>query len=109
MAIPEAARRSLQHRLEQRSQDRWPDLRKLVLRFRGDYAYVAGVLADDDVVSLCRLRYLGGDDSWGFAAYLYSREAYEASMLPSGLPTGTPEEALDCVCGLYLYDPSAWV
>jgi len=30
-----------------------------------------------------------------------------------GLPTGafeaTPEDALDCACGLYLDDPSAWV
>jgi len=24
-------------------------------------------------------------------------------------PAGTPEEALDCACGLYLNDPSAWV
>jgi hypothetical protein len=29
-------------------------------------------------------------------------------MLPSGLHTGAPEEALDCACGLYLNDPGAW-
>jgi hypothetical protein len=28
--------------------------------------------------------------------------------LPSGYPVGTPEEALDCACGLYLNDPTAW-
>ena len=49
------------------------------------------------------------DDRWGFAVYLYSREGYEESVLPTGLPEGTPEEALDCACGLYLNDPSAWV
>jgi len=29
-------------------------------------------------------------------------------MLPTGMSTGTPEEALDTACGLYLNDPSAW-
>lgn len=29
-------------------------------------------------------------------------------MLPSGWGAGSPEEALDCPCGLYLNDPSAW-
>jgi hypothetical protein len=29
-------------------------------------------------------------------------------LLPSGRPSGTPQEALDCACGLYLADPSAW-
>jgi hypothetical protein len=28
--------------------------------------------------------------------------------LTSGYPVGTPEEALDCACGLYLNDPTAW-
>jgi len=28
------------------------------------------------------------------------------SYLPSGQPSGTPEEALDCACGLYLGDPA---
>jgi hypothetical protein len=29
-------------------------------------------------------------------------------MLPGGGPTGTPEAALDCACGLYLNDPNAY-
>jgi hypothetical protein len=37
-----------------------------------------------------------------------SRAGYQDSVLPSGLPIGAPEEALDCACGLYLNDPSAW-
>lgn len=45
---------------------------------------------------------------WGFAIYLASRDGYEDSVLPSGLPTGQPEQALDCACGLYLDDPDAW-
>jgi hypothetical protein len=31
------------------------------------------------------------------------------SILPSGAFGGTPEEAVDCACGTYLNDPSAWV
>jgi len=65
-------------------------------------------LPDGDVVNLCRLRYLGSPDDWGFAMYLSSRESYEDSFLPTGSFTGTPEEALDSACGLYLNDPSAW-
>ena len=42
------------------------------------------------------------------AVYLVSRDGYEDSVLPSGLPIGEPEEALDCACGLYLDDPNAW-
>ena len=46
--------------------------------------------------------------SWGFAIHLASRNGYEDAVLPSGYPVGTPEEALDCACGLYLNDPTAW-
>jgi len=31
------------------------------------------------------------------------------SVLPSGYPAGTPQEALDCACGLYLGDTTAWL
>jgi hypothetical protein len=44
----------------------------------------------------------------GFPIYLASRDGYEEPVLPSRLPVGTPEEALDCACGLYLADPSVW-
>lgn len=47
-------------------------------------------------------------EEWGFAAYLASRDGYEDSMLPNGSFTGTPEAALDCICGLYLGDVTAW-
>jgi hypothetical protein len=55
-----------------------------------------------------RLADLGHTELWGFAIYLASRDAYENSVLPNGRPTGTPEQALDCACGLYLNDPTAW-
>jgi len=42
---------------------------------------------------------------WGVAIYLASKDGYEDSVLPSAK---SPEEALDCACGLYLNEPQAW-
>jgi hypothetical protein len=44
----------------------------------------------------------------GVLAYNDGTGRYEDDILPSGLPAGSPEEALDCVCGLYLNDPTGW-
>lgn len=108
MPIPQSAREALLHRLEARRRGRWPKLSGITVRFRGSYAYVEGVLRGGGSLPLCRLHYHGSPDAWGFAMYLASKGRYETSMLPSGTFTGTPEEALDCACGLYLRDPSAW-
>ena len=45
---------------------------------------------------------------WAFAIWLASKDGYENSVLPSGSLVGTVEEAMDCACGLYLGDISAW-
>jgi len=45
---------------------------------------------------------------WGFAVYRASHHDYQDSWLPDGTPAGSPEQALDCACGLYLNDPAAW-
>jgi hypothetical protein len=44
----------------------------------------------------------------GFAIDLASRDGYQDSLLPSGRPVGTPQQALDCAYALYLNDPHAW-
>ncbi|HEY7008565.1 MAG TPA: hypothetical protein VH395_06485 [Jatrophihabitantaceae bacterium] len=105
---PESTRRSLRSRLIIRTRERWPDLADLAIRHRGHYAYIDGELADGTTLPLFRLRYSGSANSWGFAIHLASRDGYQDSVLPSGYPVGTPEEALDCACGLYLNDPTAW-
>jgi hypothetical protein len=51
---------------------------------------------------LCRLRYFGDEERWGFAFFAYSSEKYELSMLPSGEFFGTPEDAFATAAGLYL-------
>jgi len=94
--------------LSRRARERWPDLAGVVLRLRTNFAYVDGEVVDGPVIKLCRLRYGGLANSWGFAVYLASRDGYEDSMLPSGGIAGSPEEALDCACGLYLSDPEVW-
>lgn len=108
MRIPDSVRSSLGQRLNGRRRQRWPQLTEIRLRFREGFAYVDGVLDDDDVLRLCRLRYGGSASSWGFAIYLASKDGYERAVLPTGSFAGTPEEALDCACGLYLNDPGAW-
>ena len=107
MPIPDGTRRALTRRLDLRRQERWPDLLDLNIRYRGSFAYLDGATHDASL-PLCRLRYLGSPHEWGFAVYLASKDGYEDSMLPRGSFTGAPEEALDCACGLYLNDPTAW-
>ena len=101
-------RASLAQRLNERRRERWPELTEIRLRFTGAFAYVDGTLGGDEVLRLCRLRYGGSASSWGFAIYLASKDGYERSVLPTASFAGTPEEALDCACGLYLNDPTAW-
>jgi hypothetical protein len=109
VAIPDGARRALSRQLEQHRQQRWPDLRDITIRYRASFAYIAGATADGEhPLPLFRLRYIGSPDEWGFAIYLASKDGYEDSILPKGSFTGTPAEALDCACGLYLNDPTSW-
>lgn len=105
---PLSTKNSLSQRLNERARERWPDLAKVEVRFRGQFAYIDGHLPDGDVLRLCRLRYAGSAGRWGFAIYRASHDDYEPNYLPNGMSAGTPEEALDCACGLYLDDPTAW-
>jgi len=106
--MPDSVKTTLKQRLETHQTARWPQPARLDVRYRGDYAYIDAVTTDDEIWPLCRLRYTGTASRWGFAIHLASRDSYEDSLLPNGLPAGTPEEALDCSCGLYLDDPTAW-
>ena len=106
--IPDSTKASLQHRLSAHARERWPALTSIQLRYRAGFAYVDGVLADGEVLRLCRLRYSGSANMWGFAIYRASHDDYEDSYLPTGFMGGTAEAALDTACGLYLNDPTAW-
>jgi hypothetical protein len=106
--IPEATRRTLASRLSMHAREHWPDLASVKVRFRAGFAYVDGEITDGPTIPLFRLRYGGSSHRWGFAVYLASHDGYEDSILPSGDFSGSPEESLDCACGLYLADPDLW-
>jgi hypothetical protein len=105
---PESTKTSLRQRLNAHAKTHWPALTAIQLRHRGVFAYVDGHLPDGTILPLCRLRYNGSASIWGFAIYLASRDGYQDATLPNGLHAGSPEDALDCACGLYLNDPTAW-
>ncbi len=105
--IPDSTKASLQQRLIDHSRQRWPQLSQVRLRYRNGFAYIDGVLADGEELRLCRLRYAGSAQQWGFAIYRASHDDYEDSYLPTGSMGGLPEDALDTACGLYLADPTA--
>jgi hypothetical protein len=105
---PTSTKTSLAQRVNLRARKRWPLITEIGVRFHGQFAYLTAHLPDGEIMPLCRLRYGGSASTWGFAIYLASRDGYEDSILPSGRTAGSPEEALDCACGLYLNDPTAW-
>ena len=106
---PESTKTSLRQRLSAHARERWPQLASVLVRYHGAFAYIDGQLPDGTTLPLCRLRYAGSAHTWGFAIYRASHDDYEPSILPSGYPGGSPQEALDCACGLYLADPTAWL
>jgi hypothetical protein len=106
--IPDSTKNSLHWRLATRARERWLELAGVRMRSRAGFTYVDGVLPDGEAHQLCRLRYASSATRWGFAIYRASHDDYQDNLLPSGSPTGTAEEALDCACGLYLNDPTAW-
>ena len=99
---PDSICSGLRQRLNARARERWPELTRVEVRYRGGFAYVDAVLPDGEIRKLCRLRFGGILHTWGFALYVAGDESYQENTLPGGLPAGSPEEALDCAGDLYL-------
>ncbi|MBK7994092.1 MAG: hypothetical protein IPK14_11915 [Blastocatellia bacterium] len=99
---------------------------KLDIRFRGQFCYIDAYkepyVSDDfpppgypesretfierlrnTPIHLCRLRYFGDEEGWGFAFFTYSNEKYELSVFPDGSFYGSPEDAF-AASAVYLYD-----
>lgn len=108
-APPESTKAGLRSRLNGHVRAHWPTLDGVDIRYRTNFAYIDGRLHDGTTLKLCRLRYNGSAHLWGFAIYRAGHDDYEDSFLPSGSFVGSAEEALDCACGLYLNDPTAWL
>jgi hypothetical protein len=60
------------------------------------------VLPDGENIPLCRLRYGGSAHSFGFAIYSAAHDRYQDAVLLTGLPIGTPQEALDTAGTIHL-------
>jgi hypothetical protein len=100
--IPESTKASLAQRLRAHARTNWPQLSSVRVRYRGPFAYIDGELPHGEILPLMRLRYGGSAARWGFAIYLASSNNYQDSILPTGTFTGSPQDALDCACDLYL-------
>ncbi len=107
--VPESTKSSLAYKLRARARERWPQLTDVEVTHRAGFAYVTGTVADGQELPLCRLRYGGSASIWGFSIYRASHHDYQPSRLPSGATAGSPQDALDTACGLYLGDPTAWI
>jgi hypothetical protein len=103
-AIPEPTRSSITVRLLDHAEQNWPQLAKVRARYHGSFAYITGVLRNGEQIPLFRLRYGGSARSFGFAIYSAASDRYQDALLRTGLPTGTPEEALDTACTIHLAD-----
>jgi hypothetical protein len=104
-AIPESTRSSIILRLLDHAEHNWPQLAKVQARYHGSFAYITGVLPSGEQIPLFRLRYGGSAHSFGFAIYSPARDRYDDAVLLTGLPIGSPQEALDTACTLHLTAP----
>jgi hypothetical protein len=104
-AIPESTRDSITLRLLDHAEQHWPQLTRVQVTYRGAFGYVTGVLRNGERIPLCRLRYGGSAHSFGFAIYSAASDRYQDAVLRTGLPAGTPQEALDTACTIHLTQP----
>jgi hypothetical protein len=101
-AIPEPTRNSITSRLLDHAEQNWPQLVKVRARYHGSFVYITGVLSDGEQIPLFRLRYGGSAHSFDFAIYSPARHRYQDAVLLTGLPAGSPQEALDTACTVHL-------
>jgi hypothetical protein len=116
--IPEPVKRRTEQRLRRFAEQNYAGrFTRLDLRFRGQFCYVDAYTEPEPLTDtwpppdwpetreeyqerlrktpthLCRLRFFGDEEGWGFAFYTYSNDRYELSVFPSGDFFGPPEEA----------------
>jgi hypothetical protein len=85
-----------------------PDLQEITIRWRGGYGYLDAFAGtgdeNDEQIHLCRIEYLGGDDTWAFAIYDPAGDTYTDTRLTTGQPTGSPTDAYDTAALVHLTD-----
>ena len=105
--IPEFVQLRTQHRiLDWAAKERAGKFTRIDVRFRVDYCYIDVYPGPEDLerntpIHLCRLRYLGDENRWGFYYYTQAHEKYKRSFLITGDHIGTPEEAFATAAMFY--------
>jgi len=82
----------------------WPRLGEPLVRYRGQYCYVAALLPGHrQPTPILRLRYLGSADEWAIGIYKASAGQYSENELPGSFAgaAGTPEQGIDETFALY--------
>lgn len=125
--ISEAVKRRTEERIRRYAEEHFAGhYTRLDIRFRGQFCYIDAYQEPEPPTAdwpppgwhesreeyverlrntpthLCRLRYFGDEERWGFAFYTYSNQRYELSVFPSGDFMGPPEEAFQVSAALYL-------
>jgi hypothetical protein len=124
--IPDAVKRRTRQRLRTYAEAHFAGKNtKLDIRFRGQFCYIDAYAEPEErpdwpperwgvsreecyedlrntPTHLCRLRFFGDEERWGFAFFAYSSEKYELSVFPSGEFFGPPEEAFQVSAQMYL-------
>ena len=127
MRIPDVVKRRTEERIRRYAEQHFAGrYTRLDIRFKGQFCYLdaytepepagPGWLPPDGretaeerlerirntPIHLCRLRYFGDEERWGFAFYKYSDDKYETSIFPSGDFLGAPEDAFHVSAQIYL-------
>ena len=125
--IPDTVKRRVEERIRRYAEQHFSGrYTRLDVRFRGQFCYLDAYTEPEPLgpnwpppdwpetreemlerlrntpTHLCRLRYFGGEERWGFAFYTYSNERYELSVYPSGEFLGPPEDAFQVSAQLCL-------
>ena len=125
--IPDPVKRRTEARLRRYAEEQFAGrYTRLEIRFRGQFCYVDAYTEPEPLTDswpppdwpetreeyqerlrntpthLCRLRYFGDEERWGFAFYTYSHERYELSIFPDGDFLGPPEDAFQASAQAYL-------
>jgi hypothetical protein len=125
--VPEAVKRRTEERIRRYAETHFAGCyTRLDIRFRGQFCYIDAYTEPEPLgpnwppadwpesreeylarlrntpTHLCRLRYFGDEEGWGFAFYAYSGNRYELSIFPSGEFFGTPEDAFQVSASAYL-------
>jgi hypothetical protein len=125
--IPEAVQRRTEERIRTYAGAHFAGhYTRLDVRFRGQFCYIDAYQEPEPLspnwppadwpetreeyaerlrntpTHLCRLRYFGDEEKWGFAFYSYGGDRYELSVFPSGEFFGPPEEAFQVSADVYL-------